>query len=177
MKHVLLYCIGLLLVSCNSGTNSDNKNSNLVDISLNTWILDNQELKSILSDFIQASNDDSGRENSFIEISYRAINDSTCSYTLFEWIDINSFIYPPPHIIFQFEKKMVVFYIEGLEGLDIFRINDDFLVEFMKKYFPDQFNYYLKVGDYPPPITGGGLVWDLIFQNGKLISKYEYHTR
>lgn len=176
MKYVLLFSISLLL-SCNSGNNSENQNSNLVDISLNTWILNNQELKSKLSDFIQASHDDSGRENSYIQIFYSAINDSTCSYNFFEWIDINSFIYRHPHVIFQFEKKMVFFYVEGLEGLDIFRINDDFLVEFMKKNFPDQYNYYLKVGDYPPPITGGGLEWELIFQNGKLVRKKEYYTQ
>jgi hypothetical protein len=142
------------------------------DISINTWILDNPKLKSILSDYIHVT--DSSSKNSFIQIWYRVINDSTYSYTLMESADINAFIYSPPHIIFQFERKLVCCCIEGL---DIFKINDDFLVEFMKKNYPEQYKYYLEAEDYPPPITGGGLEWELVFQNDSLISKDVYYTQ
>ena len=175
MKKYVLICCSMLLFACNSVNKLGNQNSNSVDISLNTWILDNQEIKSLLSDYIHAVAVDeySKGKNSFIEMQYRFINDSTYSYTLWESIDITPFIYSPVHIIFQFEQKLVCCYIFGLE---IFRINDDFLVKFMKKNYPRQYNYYLKYGDYPPPPTGGGLVWELIFQNGHLISKKVYYT-
>lgn len=174
MKYIFLFSI-VLLLSCNSGSKSDDQNSDSVDISFDTWILDNQELKSILSDYIHAVDEYSSRENSFIQMWYRAINDSTYSFTLWAWSDINTFVYQPPHILFQFENHLIFFHIFGL---DIFRINDDFIVEFMKKNYPDQYkNYYLKVGDYPPPKTGGSLEWELIFQNDSLIKKEIYRSQ
>lgn len=170
MKHIFLFiCSSILIFSCNSG----NTNNKLVDDSMNTWILDNQELKTILSDYIHVK-DESKHENSFIEVFYQVINDSMYSYTLMESNDINAFVYTSPHILFQFEEKLICFYIVGL---DVFKINEDFIIEFMKKYYPEQYNYYLKFGDYPPPVTGGGLVWELTFQNNYLISKNIYYTQ
>ena len=172
VKFIFLFSISLLLFSCSPGRNADNPN-NLADISLNTWILDNQELKSILSDYIRALDGHSSRNNSFIEVCYSLMNDSTYIYTLYEGIDINSFIYTPTYTLFQFENRLICFQIYGgiTDGLDIFKINDDFLVEFMKKNFPDQYDYYLRAGDFPPPITSRLLQWNLVFQNGELIKK------
>jgi hypothetical protein len=169
MKYILLISISVLF-SCNSGSNPNNS----VDISIDIWILDNQELKSILSDYIHAVGEYSGRTNSFIQMWYRVVNDSTCSYILSESADINAFIYSTPQVIFQFKGKLICCHIFGL---DVFKINDAFLVEFMKKNYPDQYRYYLKVGDYPPPITGGGLEWELIFQNDHLINKKVHYSQ
>lgn len=169
MKNVFL-SLSLLLLSCNS----EQSNFHFVDISLDTWILENQEIKSLLSDFIHSTEEYSNRKNSFIVMWYSVKNDSTYSYVISESHDICSFIYPAPHTIFKYENRLICCRIYEL---DIFRINDEFLVKFMKKNYPDQYAYYLKVGNYPPPITGGGPGWVLTFQNDCLISKEVYNMQ
>lgn len=168
MKYKL-FIFSLLLLSCNSGKQS----TNLIDISLDTWILENQEVKSLLSDYIHALKKYPSREKSFIVMDYRVINDSTFSFILWESVDICSFIYLAPLTIFQFENRLICL---KTNQLNIFRINDDFLIEFMKKNYPDQYMYYLKFGNYPPPITGGWLEWELFFQNDHFICKKVLHS-
>jgi hypothetical protein len=171
MRNILLFICSTLLFSCNSDK-SENKS---VDIPYDSiWILDNEELKSILSDYIHIQDDKPVHENYYIYISHRVINDSTCSYTLMAWMDINFFTMEPPQVLFQFENRLVCCHIFGL---DIFKMNDDFLVDFMRKNYPDQYEYYLKAGFYPPVITGGGLVWELIFQDNCLISRREFYDQ
>ena len=171
MKKYVLIFSSILLFSCNSERSSVNQNINSIDISLNTWILDDKEVKSLLSDYIRSVSKYSRRKNSIIHMRYSIINGNTYSFYLWENIDIKSFINSPPYIIFQYKKRLVCFYIDGF---DIFRINNDFIVKFMKKNYPIQYDYYLKYGDYPPPITGGGpLEWELIFQNDRLIRKMD----
>jgi len=56
-------------------------------------------------------------------------------------------------------------------------MNEDVIVEFTKKHFPDLYNYYLELGCFPMPPTGGSLQWELVFQYDSLISKVEYYTQ
>ena len=173
MKYILLG-FSILLFSCHSGKlEKDNGNSNTVNISIETWVLENPKLKSELSDYIIQVEDEL-KDGTFIMIDYKAINDSTCRYDFGVSLDNNIFIYPTPHVLFQFEQQLVSLHIEGL---DIFKINNDFILEYLKKNYPDQYDYYLKYGDYPMPPTGGGLQWELVFQNDSLISKEEYLTQ
>ena len=173
MKYILLG-FSILLFSCHSGKpEKDNMNSNKVDISMDTWILDNQELKSILSDYINKAKSEM-RDGNFIGIYYKAIDDTTNRYFFVVEFDINALLVFPPHLLFQFEQQLVSLHIEGL---DIFKMNDDFIVEFMKQNFPEQYDYFLEVGEYPMPTTGGCLTWVLVFQNDLLISKEEFITQ
>ena len=167
MKYKL-FVVSLLLLSCNSSK----PNINLIDISLDTWILENQEIKSLLSDFIHALEEYPSDEKSFIAMQYGVINDSTYSLTLSD-VDICACIYPAPLTIFQFENRIICL---KTNQLTIFRINDDFLDEFMEKNYPVQYAYYLKFGNYPPPITGGWLEWELIFQDDHFICKKVLHS-
>ena len=89
MKYILLG-FSMLFFSCHSGKpEKDNRKSNTVDISMDTWILDNEELKLILSDYISQVEDEL-KNGRFIEIWYRAINDSTCRYVFGVSLDIYS---------------------------------------------------------------------------------------
>lgn len=181
MKYIL-FSFSLLLLSCNSeqpnklllSCDSEQLNNQFVEISLDTWILKNKEVKSLLSDYIRALKKYSNHKNSFIQMSYRVISDSTDSYTFSQKSDIYSLIHPVPHAIFKFKNHLICCKINGL---DIFKINDDFLIEFMKRNYPDQYAYYLKVGDYPPPITREGPEWKLTFLDGYLISKEVYNSQ
>jgi hypothetical protein len=182
MKKILIIVIYILLLTCKSGNKDDKeieistkaKNSELTEISVNTWILEDKKIKSFLSDYINSKEHYSLLRNNLIIISFYVINDSTFRYVLKESLDIYTFLYDPPHMLFKFENRLVCLRISGL---DIFKISDDFMVDFMKNNYPSQYKYYLEVGDYPPPVTGGCLVWKLTFQNGELISKEEYHTQ
>jgi len=175
MKYILLG-FGILLFSCHSGKlekDNGNSNSNTVDISIDTWIIENPQLKSELSDYIIKVEDEI-KDGNFIEINYKAINDSTCRFVFWVSLDNNIFTYHIPHVLFKFEQQLVSLHIEGL---DIFKINNDFILEYLKKNDPDQYDYYLQYGDYPISPTGGGLQWELVFQNDSLISKEEYFTQ
>ena len=174
MKYILLG-FSILCFSCHSGKpEKDDMNSNTVDISMDTWILGNEALKSLLSAYIVQAKDELKNGN-FVVIYYKAINDSTCRYVFCVSFDINTFIDDfSPLVLFKFEQHLISFHVKGLY---IFKMNDDFLVEFMKKNFPKQYNYYLRDGDYPIGATGGGLTWELVFQNDSFISKEEYYTQ
>jgi len=175
MKYILTG-ICVVLFSCNSGKYENyTMNRFTVDILTDTWILDNQYLKSILSDYVDQVKDGLGKED-IIVIDYKAINDSTCRYTLSVGFDISSFLDDPPHVLFRFEQLLICLYIDGL-NINIFKMNEEFLAELMKKNFPDQYNYYLKFGTFQMSATGGSLVWELVFQNDRLLSKDEYFTQ
>ena len=181
MKYIFI-AISLLFFSCNTNTGKPEKssmNNMLLDISISidSWILDNQELKSLLSDYISEVKDDFGKEGhkeDHIQIDYRVLNDSTFRYVLSVGASINSFVDSPPHLLFKFEEQLICVYIEGLY---IFKMNENVLVEFTKKHFPDYYNYYLELGCFPIVPSGGSLEWELVFQDDSLVSKKEYYTQ
>ena len=177
MKYIFIG-ISILFFSCNTNSNSgkpekSSMSSMTLDISMDTWILDNQEIKTLLSDYINKVKDDFKEEDHII-ILYRALNDSTYRYIFAVGFSITSFVDTPPHLLFKFEEQLICVEIEGL---DIFKMNEDVIVEFTKKHFPDLYNYYLEYECFPMLPTGGSLQWELVFQYDSLISKKEYYTQ
>lgn len=153
---ILLNCI--FTINCKSQTNS---------LQFDNWILDNKELEESILNFID-STDHFKHLNKFVFIQYNVINDSTCSYTLDYCIDIYTLIVWPAQLFFYVKNNLVCLYVAGL---DSFKLSEDFLVKIMKAYFPDQYKYHVKNGDYPPPYTSMPIVWKLTFQNNKLITR------
>ena len=179
-KAVIFFVVGLMIAgfgcggrtNSNSDVNTDCPNTNSIDISINTWILKDTVLAPLLSDFIQALDEHATRENPFICILYFVINDSTYFYTLSENASSCKFMYGSPHILFIFENRLICFEFGGLHETPVFKINNDFFVEFTKKNYPDQYEYYLEFGECPPPPGGAAFERTYRFQNGKLIDNF-----
>ena len=73
-----------------------------------------------------------------------------------------------PHLFFYVNENLVSLRVRGLND---FSLDHDSIVNIMKIKFPEQYEYYLKYGSIPPPITAMEVIWRLTFQNGKLIRK------
>jgi len=55
----------------------------------------------------------------------------------------------------------------------LFKMKRDVIDNYVRLYFPEEFNYYQDNNDYPPPPTSREIVWILTFYEGKLIEKQE----
>jgi hypothetical protein len=74
----------------------------------------------------------------------------------------------PPQVFFTIDNQLVGFIFEGV---DCFALTKSSLISIMQSYLPEDYEYYLKFNDFPPPITARDEIWKLRFKNGKLIEK------
>ncbi len=151
----------LAFVSCNPNINNA-RNNEMV-----TWELNNDQLKEQILFYIDSVNVPD-MKNKFVYIEYEAVNDSTYKYTLDYCFNAYSLIYSPPVLFFEVKGNLVCMSVNGLND---FLIKRKPLIGVIKTRFPDQYEYYNKNGDFPPPITAREVLWELTFQNGKLIRK------
>jgi len=57
------------------------------------------------------------------------------------------------------------------------RLIDDIGWSILKDIYVEEYKSYIEHGDYPPPPTGGGIVWELVFKNDVFIKKKVYETQ
>ena len=109
---------------------------------------------------------------------YLTINDlgaDTVEYTINYFYSPHFFNYHPIAFFVETENLLVPVEIQGLmfKSEFMFELKKDVVMDYVKKYFPLEYKYYLENKDYPPPPTVREISWILIFKEGKLIEKKE----
>jgi hypothetical protein len=165
MKQIILLSCFLLICSCNS-----NKNF-VISYENNTWIIGNAVLKELIINYVDSVK--TNNKKKFVCIDYRKVNDSTSIYSLHHCADINDLIYGSPPLLFLSVERILVYI--SIAGFEDFQLDKISLIKIMQLYFPDQYQYFIECGEFPPPITGGELVWEVTIQNGKVIKKKTYY--
>jgi len=132
-----------------------------------TWNLDNEVLKNAILNYIDSVNVPNDKDK-FVLISFQFVNDSTNIYTLGYFYSSFGLSYMSPQLFFYVNENLVGLYIVGLDDFSLDYVS---IIDIMKSKFPKQYEYYLDVGDYPPPMTVRDIFWELTFQNGELIKK------
>jgi hypothetical protein len=107
-------------------------------------------------------------KNKFVVVYCKKIDKTINEYSLIYCIDVNRLLLDPPQVFFTIDNQLVGFIFEGV---DCFALTKSSLISIMQSYLPEDYEYYLKFNDFPPPITARDEIWKLRFKNGKLIEK------
>lgn len=136
------------------------------DESMINWEINNKTLKEQILAYID-SVETPNIADKVIMVTYKSVED-TSIYTLGYCINISTLQYFPSCLFFEINGNFGFLSIENY--LD-FSLADESLIKIMKSYFPDQYDYYKKYGDFPPPITAREILWKLTFKDNQLIKK------
>lgn len=133
---------------------------------MSNWVINNIILKKQILAYID-SVETPKIADKVIMIVQKTVGD-TSIYTLGYCINISTLQYLPPYLFFEVDGN---FGFLSIEDQFDFSPTDESLLKIMKLYFPDQYDYYKKFGDYPPPITAREILWKLTFKDDQLIKK------
>lgn len=165
MKRIILLSWFFLIYSCSSDKNF------VINYENNIWIIENTVLKELIVSYADSVKTGNGKK--FVRIDYKRVNDSTSIYYLNHCEDINNLLYSSPPLLFLNVQGILVYV--SIAGFKDFELDKISLIGIMKLYFPDQYQYFIECGEFPPPVTGGELVWEITIQNGKVIEKKTYY--
>ncbi|MCF8381672.1 MAG: hypothetical protein K9H49_19010 [Bacteroidales bacterium] len=132
------------------------------------WVINNKILKEQILAYID-SVETPNIADKVIMITHKSIED-TSIYTLGYCINISTLQYFPPSLFFKVDENFGFLLMEN--NVD-FSLTEEALITIMKSYFPDQYDYYMKYGDYPPPITAREVLWRLTLKEDELVKKEE----
>ena len=130
------------------------------------WEINNNALKEQILAYIDSVETPNIAEK-IIMVTYKTVED-TSIYTLGYCINISTLQYFPPCLFFEINGN---FGFLSIENYFDFSLADESFIKIMKSYFPNQYDYYKKYGDYPPPITAREILWKLTFKDNQLIKK------
>ena len=173
MKNILLFSIGLLLLSsCNLRSSGCRCNNIIGGI---TWTLENEILREAIIEF---ANSVPLEGEGFISLTYFHLNDSTIKFRISyitNWFDLR---FPAPLLFFHVNEHLVGFDIDNLWHAyrffgadDVILLSDTALINIMRSNFPKQYEYYLKHGEFPFMRRERPIVMDLTFRYSELIEK------
>jgi hypothetical protein len=161
-QRILLNCLWFIY-SCSSNINLKN------ELNLNFWLFDNTVLQGLILNYV-----DSVKWNSkerIVNIEYENIDDSTKIYTLGYCIDINDLIYNHPQLFLGVEGILVSISVKGFKD---FQLSQESINRMIKLHFPEQYEYIIKYGELPPPVTEKKIFWKITVQNEKIIDREIY---
>lgn len=149
-----------------SGISCSLQHQNVRNELMINWVINNKILKEQILAYID-SVETPNIADKVIMITHKTIED-TSIYTLGYCINISTLQYFPPYLFFEVDGNFGFLLMEN--NFD-FSLTDETLITIMKSYFPDQYDYFKKYGDYPPPITAREILWKLTFKGNQLIKK------
>jgi len=168
MKKIFLY-IFLFIITYSCSNNEVRKDER--EANLNFYQITNEILLREVEMFLDSVSPTRKFKNTEKKIM-------CISVMFFEDTILYTFYYPLSPYIDKFYSKVNdnIIAIDFYQARD-FILSDNLAWEYLKEFFPDEYDYYLENDDFPVPITGGGTEWKLLFHDGKLIKKVEYQTQ
>lgn len=144
------------------------QHQNVKDELMINWKVTNEILKEQILAYID-SVETPNITAKIIMVSLKTKED-TSIYTLGYCINISTLQYFPPSLFFKVDENFGFLTMEN--NVD-FSLTEEALIIIMKSYFPDQYDYYMKYDDYPPPITAREVLWKLTLKGDQLVKKEE----
>lgn len=154
-------------VSCNS--ESENKSLDIHPLDITNEVI----IKEVIN-FVEEVEPPGGPESNYhpyLTISYLPEDTVTYEIDYFGspiFFDVESVVF---FVVIDDEYAPVV--IQGLMHSSefFFKLNDDVIMEYCKRYFPKEHAYYKKNGEWPMPPTARDRYRILTFKGDKLIKK------
>lgn len=97
----------------------------------------------------------------------------TVEYQINYLLSPHFFEYHPVAFFVKIDSLVVPVEIMGMMFNDEFhfKLKKDVIDDFVRLFFPEEYNYFQNNNDYPPPPTSREVVWILTFKKGKFIEK------
>jgi len=160
----------LLFTSCKSNKNNENYYLEINNKELIKQII---EYKHFIESLNQA--------NSFVlKIYCLELNDSVNKYVISKESSAFGFLNNSYNFKCKVEDFDVLFIMVsglvnspdyGKTNLNFFKVKQSIILEDIKKYFPEDYKYFMKNGNFPPPDMFEPEILHLTFIRGKLVKK------
>jgi len=145
MKNILLFSIGLLLLSScnlrNSGCTCNNHTEH-------TWVLRNWALHNAILEYIDSVPLEG---EGIVSLTYFHIDDSTVKFRISYITNSFELRFRPPLLFFRVNEHLVSFAIDNPDfrhfaAGEVFALCDNSLMDIVKQEFPKQYEYFLRSG-------------------------------
>jgi len=164
------FCLAILLLA--SCVNNNREISNEKSNELAYYLITNESLIDEIVKFSEEFEISSKAANRIICIRLEHIKD-TVKYQL-NYSRSAFGVASAPATVFSQVNGLTIAVTFGMpyERND-FKLPDSIAWLYIKDIFKNEYEYYLKYNDYPPPPTGSGITWILHYKHGTLIKKEE----
>lgn len=157
-KNFFLYFMSIMFFSC---IINEKKNIEMPKYQLNNKVLVNEILSYIESNNVAAFN----QEVMSVEVSQYQ---DTTIYELTSAISAYGLITTSSTIYLDISGNTVALSYKGVKDI---HLPDSLAWQYLKEIFPEEYAYFEKNNDYPPPPTGKNVIWRLTFKGWKLVNK------
>jgi len=170
-KTVLLIGTLMLALSCSY---NHNKNSNNLEKFIYLEI-NNDELKKQIISYNKMIESSASKDPYIISVLFKQINDSISKFYISE--ELNSFsLEDTPFFLIQVDTLDVFFTIDGMNNFfeyekSFFKMKEEIIIEVLKKYFKDDYDFYLRDKELHVSVLGSCEIWELTFLRDSLMSK------
>jgi len=171
MKNILLFSIGLLLLSScnlrNSGCTCNNHTEH-------TWVLRNRVLHNAILEYIDSVPLEG---EGIVSLTYFHIDDSTVKFRISYITNSFELRFRPPLLFFRVNDHLVSFAIDNPDfrhfaAGEVFALCDNSLIDIVEQEFPKQYEYVLRTGNLPFSIRKEiPTVMELTFRHRELIEQ------
>ena len=165
------YIIGIVILFTGVSCNSESKNESL---DIQTLEITNEIITNEVINFVEEVEPPGGRNSNFNPyITIKYLNADTVAYKIDYFGGSTFFNHHAIAFFVQIDENYIPVEIEEMMHSSefFFRLNDDVIMEYCKRYFPKEYAYYKKNGEWPMPPTARDRYRILTFKGAKLIKK------